>query len=131
MQYDKAWYDSLEKPSFQPPADIFTPVWVILYSIIGMAFLLFVYTPIKTHALSGYLLFVIQLVLNISWPPVFFKLHRIREAFFICVLLNVTVFFTMVVFFMNSILAGVFLIPYLLWLIFACVLNFSIWQLNK
>lgn len=131
MRYDRAWYKSLNKPPFQPPAEIFTPVWMILYSIMGMAFLLFIYTPIKTHALLGYLLFMTQFVLNLSWTPIFFGLQRIREAFFICVLLTITVLFTIIVFFMNSILAGILLIPYLLWLIFACVLNFTIWQLNK
>lgn len=131
MQYDKAWYYSLEKPSFQPPDDLFTPVWIILYSIILMAFLLFAYTPIKTNAFLGYSLFLTQMVLNLLWTPVFFGLHKLRLAYFICFTLALIVFFTTVVFFQNSLLAGILMVPYLLWLSFACVLNYFIWQLNK
>lgn len=131
MRYDKVWYDNLEKPSFQPPASIFTPVWIILYSFIGMAFLLFVYAPIKTNESLGYMLFGIQLVLNLLWSPVFFGLHKLRAAYFICFTLTLFVFFMTVVYFQNSILAGILMVPYLLWLTFACILNYTIWQLNK
>lgn len=131
MRYDKDWYNNLEKPPFQPPAWVFSPVWIILYAFIGVSFLLVLYSPVKTYLFLDCVLFAIQLILNLSWTPVFFKLHKIMEAFFICLALTIVVFFMLIVFFQTSVLAGIFLIPYFLWLVFACILNFSVWLLNK
>lgn len=131
MRYDKDWYNNLEKPPFQPPAWVFSPVWIIIYAFIGMSFLLVLYAPVKTYIFLDCVLFAIQLILNLSWTPVFFKLHKIMEAFFICLALTIIVFVMLIAFFQTSILAGIFLIPYFLWLVFACILNFSIWLLNK
>ena len=79
---------------------------------------------------AAIILFLIQLMLNLSWSPVFFVYHRIRSALFICITLTIVVFFMIFVFAKLSLLAALLQIPYLLWLIFASILNAAIVKLN-
>lgn len=131
MKYDKNWYGSLNKPAFQPPAWLFAPVWTVLYALMGISFLIIILEPFKLINLSAYILFFIQLGLNLSWSPVFFGAHKIKKAFYICLMLVLFVFLTILSFYMISKPAAILLIPYLLWVSFACFLNFTIWELNK
>lgn len=131
MKYDKNWYNGLNKPAFQPPAWLFAPVWTVLYALIGISFLIIILEPFKLINLAAYILFFIQLGLNLSWSPVFFVRHKIKKAFYICVLLVIFVFLTILSFYPISKLAAALLVPYLLWVTFACFLNFTIWKLNK
>lgn len=130
MKYDKTWYDSLKKPSFQPPSWLFAPVWTILYALIGISFILIILEPFRVFNLLAYGLFFLQLVLNFAWTPAFFGKHKIKEAFFISIALLITTALMLVAFYQISHLACFILIPYLLWLGFASILNFSLWKLN-
>lgn len=131
MHYDKDWYDSLNKPKFQPPAWVFAPTWTLLYILMFVAFGLVLVAHFRWFNVVAYLLFIAQLVVNLQWSPVFFKEHNLRKAFLLCALLDVLVFLTMVAFFYISKLAGILFLPYLLWCIFASFLSFEILELNE
>jgi len=130
-KYDVEWYKSLKKPCFQPPSNIFAPVWTVLYIMMFVSFALVVRVPFTWSHVIAYLLFATQLVVNLSWTPVFFGAHNLRKAFWLCVLLAILVFLTMFVFFSISKLASLLLLPYLLWCGFATILSFEIWELNS
>lgn len=130
FRYDKVWYDSLKKPWFQPPAWVFAPAWTILYLLIFISFALILHAPYRLINVFAYAIFVLQLILNFSWSPVFFRQHQIKKAFFICLALAFTIFFMIILFYFVSKLAAIILIPYLLWVSFASLLNYRIWKLN-
>lgn len=131
MNYDKEWYNNLNKPVFQPPSWVFAPVWTILYILMTIAFLIVLFSPFKLLNILAYILFAAQLIVNISWSPVFFKEHNLRKAFLLCVLLNFLVFLTMLVFFNISTFAGILFLPYFLWCCFATILCFEILERNE
>jgi len=131
MNYDKEWYDSLNKPPFQPPAWVFAPVWTVLYIMMFAAFVLILRAHFRPTSLIAYFFFIAQLFFNLQWTPAFFKEHNLRKAFLIAALLVVLVFLTMFVFFHISKIAGLLFLPYFLWCAFAAVLSFEILELNE
>lgn len=131
MNYDKEWYDKLHKPLFQPPAWVFAPVWTVLYVLMAISFVLVVADDFEFITLIALFFFVVQLGVNLSWTPVFFKEHNLRKAFLLSLILAVLVFLTMVLFFHISKLAGILFLPYFLWCCFATVLSFEILELNE
>lgn len=130
MKFDNEFYKKLNKPPFQPPKWLFAPVWSILY-ILMFASLVIVsrQTPVylKPAAIS---IFLLQLMLNLIWSPMFFVHHKIKNALFVCITLTVTVLFMIILFAKISMLAALLLIPYFIWLVFACILNTAIVKLN-
>ena len=130
MKFDSQFYNKLNKPVFSPPQWVFAPVWSILY-ILMFASIVIVgkNTPVylKPAAIS---IFLLQLVLNLIWTPMFFIHHKIKNALFICITLTVTVLFMIILFAQISKIAALLLIPYLIWLILASALNLAIVKLN-
>ncbi len=130
MKFDSQFYNKLNKPVFSPPKWVFAPVWSILY-ILMFASIVIVgkNTPVylKPAAIS---IFLLQLVLNLIWTPMFFIHHKIKNALFICITLTVTVLFMIILFAQISKIAALLLIPYLIWLILASALNLAIVKLN-
>ncbi len=121
------WYEALEKPSFNPPGWVFAPVWTLLYVLMGIA----AWLVWKEQGFSpAVILFISQLVLNALWSYLFFGANRPDLAFFEIVVLWVLILLTMVLFWKARTPAGALLVPYLLWVSFASVLNFSLWRLN-
>jgi len=131
MNFDRDWYDNLNKPKFQPPAWVFAPVWTVLYVMMFVAFVLVLISHFQLSNIFAYLFFIAQLVINLQWTPVFFEQHNLRKAFLLSVILLVLVFLTMVLFFFISKLSGLLLLPYFLWCVFATVLSFEILELNE
>lgn len=129
--FDLEWYNSLKKPEFQPPASVFAPVWVVLYATMFFSLVFIMATPFKWNHIIAYLLFLIQLGVNLSWPQAFFKEHNLRKSFFVCLFLSFLVFLTIPVFFSISKLAAFLLVPYFLWCTFAVILSFELWELNS
>jgi translocator protein len=124
-----AWYDSLAKPTFNPPDWVFGPVWTLLYILMGVAAWL-VWRRYGARARGALTLFVAQLAFNVGWSAMFFGLRSPGLAFaWICVLW-VLIVATVVAFWRLRRAAGALLLPYLVWVSFAAVLNYSIWQLN-
>ena len=131
MNYDKDWYNSLAKPRYQPPSWVFAPVWTVLYILMTMALILVLKAPFRLTSLLAYIFFAWQLLVNLHWTPVFFREHNLRKAFLLAALLTLLVFLTMVLFYHVSKIAGMLLLPYFLWSVFASMLSFHILELNE
>ncbi|HEX8563643.1 MAG TPA: TspO/MBR family protein [Flavobacterium sp.] len=130
---DDTWYPTLVKPSFNPPDYIFAPVWSTLYIMMGIAAGL-VWARIEHHrdeVRSALLFFAIQLGLNALWSVLFFGFKNPLLALIEIVILWLMIYETFVKFTKVDKIAGYLLIPYLMWVAFAAVLNASIWWLNK
>jgi benzodiazapine receptor len=126
------WYAGLTKPSFNPPNWLFSPVWISLYLLMGIALFLVLRKGFGSPGVRiAVVLFACQLVLNALWSFLFFGLRAPFVAFLEIVLLWLFIVLTTVKFFQVSKTGGILLIPYLLWVSFASVLNFFLWSLNR
>ena len=147
------WYRKLNKPGFSPPDWIFGPVWTILFVLMGVSLYLVwskkwevknkpgqnkkAWKGLTQKFYSGQwkkaniiLIFVLQLALNVLWSIVFFGFHSPAVAFFELLMLWFAIIFTMVNFGRISMNAALLLAPYLFWVSFALILNYSIFVLN-
>ena len=122
-----AWYASLAKPSFNPPNWIFAPVWTALYLLMAIAAWR-VYQ--RAGVTTAIVLWGTQLVANAAWSPLFFGLHTIGAALVDIGLLLALVLATTLAFFRHDRVARLMMVPYVVWVSFASVLNFSIYRLN-
>lgn len=126
-----AWYVNLNKPSFAPPNWIFGPVWTILYLLMGISFYLILKRGWKKKAVkTAANFFLAQLALNFLWSPIFFGLRSPLLGLIVIVAMWVLIVITMKKFYSLSKLAFYFLVPYILWVSFATVLNAAILVLN-
>ena len=124
------WYKLLDKSIITPPGYIFSIVWTILYAFLGWcAYLL--YSKRKNKKIKQMLfLFLLQILFNWSWIPIFFGLHNVNMAFGILILtISLTLCILIKSFSYWQAVASV-LIPYFCWLLFACYLNLMICILN-
>ncbi|MFO7947195.1 MAG: TspO/MBR family protein [Armatimonadota bacterium] len=125
------WYSALNKPAFTPPGWVFGPAWTALYIMMAVAAILVWRRGWHTPGVRlGLVLFAVQLVLNLSWSPVFFGLHQLGWSVVIILALLAAIIATTIVFFRVSAAAGALFVPYLLWVSFATVLNITIWRMN-
>jgi tryptophan-rich sensory protein len=125
------WYESLKKPFFNPPNWIFGPVWVSLYLPMGISlFVIWQRRKNNPQARKGLVLFFAQLILNAFWSVAFFGLKSPLLGLIIIILLWFAIFFTIQHFIKISKIAALLLLPYILWVSFAVVLNLSLWILN-
>ena len=124
------WFTRLNTPSWNPPAWVFGPVWTVLYLMMGVAaWLVWSQGGWKAQRLPlG--LFLIQLVLNAAWTPLFFGMHRIGLALIDIAMLWLSLSATVIAFWQVNRPAGWLLVPYLAWVSFAAVLNFTLWRMN-
>ncbi|MEM8844035.1 MAG: TspO/MBR family protein [Pseudomonadota bacterium] len=126
----ESFYNELTQPSWAPPAWLFGPVWTILYIMMAISAWL-VWRTVGFRANSAALtLFLAQLALNTLWSWLFFAWQYGSLSFLDIIVLWVLILLTIIHFWRVSSLAGLLLIPYWLWVSFAMVLNFTIWQLN-
>ena len=129
---DLNWYNTLSKPFFTPPAWLFGPAWTFLYVLMAVsAFFVWRKRIIKKKVKEALKVFVIQLVLNLAWSPIFFGLHDIFLALLLILVLWCLILLTIREFYKIDKIASYLLWPYLVWVSFATILNFSVWYLNK
>jgi len=124
------WYAGLHKPSFNPPNYLFGPVWTLLYFLMGISLYLIwkqLPSPSKTKSI---ILFFIQFGLNFCWSFIFFKFHKPGFAFAEIILMWIFILLTILSFSKLNKTAAWLLVPYIAWVSFASLLNYSIWQLN-
>jgi benzodiazapine receptor len=125
------WYESLKKPIFNPPNWIFGPVWVSLYLLMGVSlFVILQRRGSHPQAKKGLFFFFAQLILNAFWSVAFFGLQSPLLGLINIILLWTAIFFTIQYFFKISRIAALLLLPYILWVSFAALLNMSLWVLN-
>ena len=128
----KTWFITLQKPFFNPPSWLFAPVWTILYILMSIAFFLIWKSNIandnlKKRAIAFYF---VQLLLNFFWSVIFFYARQPGWAFAEILVLLLMIIVTTFYFYKISKTAGWLMAPYILWVCFATLLNYSIWQLN-
>ena len=125
------WYYTLNKPFFRPPNWLFGPVWIILYVLMGIALYLLWRRGFSSND-SKYALgiFIFQLIFNTAWSFVFFGERSIGGGLAVILILWVLIFLTIFAFYRVNNYAAYLLIPYLIWVSYASILNLSIWKLN-
>jgi translocator protein len=124
------WYASLKKPAWNPPGWVFGPVWTALYTMMAVAVWLVWKRGGWAAQRPRLTLFLVQLALNAAWTPLFFGLKKPGWAFAEIVLLWLAIGATLLAFRPVSRVAAGLLAPYLAWVSFAAVLNFTLWRLN-
>lgn len=126
-----AWYAGLRKPSWNPPGWVFGPVWTVLYSAMAVGAWLVWQRGGFAAQRRPLALFCVQLALNAAWTPLFFRMHWIGVALADLLMLCGAIVATLIAFFRVSRVAGWLLMPYLAWVCFAAVLNFTLWNMNR
>ena len=124
------WFDSLAKPGTYPPSATFGIVWTILYAMMGLALAMIVTARGARRRGFAIAAFVVQLVLNLAWPPLFFGAHQISWALLLLVALDAAVMVTVMAFYRVRPRAAFLLAPYLAWVLFATLLNWQFLRLN-
>ncbi len=124
------WYKTLRKPFFTPPNWIFGPVWISLFILMGIS--LFMVWRRQNHPLfkTALIFFFVQLILNVLWSAAFFGLRSPLLGFVDIALLWVAILLTIQHCLRISRMAGLLLLPYIIWVSFAVALTFSLWILN-
>jgi benzodiazapine receptor len=125
-----AWFASIAKPPWNPPAWVFAPVWTTLYTLMAVAAWLVWRQGGCARQRGPLTLYLTQLALNAAWTPVFFGLHAPGPAFAVIALLWFAILATILAFRKTHRAAAWLLVPYLAWVSFASALNFAIWRLN-
>ncbi|HEX4738560.1 MAG TPA: TspO/MBR family protein [Allosphingosinicella sp.] len=124
------WFAALRKPDFMPPPSAFPVAWTILYICLGLALALILHARGARGRPLALTLFLVQLLLNYSWSPLFFAAHKVSLAFWVIVAMVVIAAATGILFFRIRRAAGLLMLPYLSWLVFAGALNLAIEHLN-
>ena len=125
------WYEGIIKPSFNPPSWVFGPVWLFLYTLIGVAlYLIWQKKHGNKKVRFVFIFFIAHLVINALWSAVFFGLQNILLALVVIVILWLMILSLIFMSWSIDKRASILLVPYFLWVSFATVLNFSILQLN-
>ena len=125
------WYADLQKPSFAPPNWVFAPVWVSLYILMGVALYLVWRSAGEVRVRPAVAAFIVQLALNALWSPAFFGLQSPLAGLIVIVPLWLAILATILAFLNVSKGAALLLVPYMLWVGFAVVLNFGFLVLNR
>lgn len=123
------WYTTINKAPFNPPNWVFGPAWTLLFILMGWAFYI-IWTTKAKNKTTAYWAFAIQFVLNILWSAIFFGAKLPGWAFFEIIVFWFAILWTFVVFYRINKMAGYLLIPYILWVTFASILNYYVWILN-
>ena len=126
-----SWYESLNKPFFNPPNWIFAPVWTTLYIMMGIAAGI-VWSKGLHHIWVKTALyhFSFQLIFNAMWSVVFFGFNQPFWALLVILVLLALILLNMKSFRVASKTAAYLLVPYFIWVCFATLLNYKIWEMN-
>lgn len=128
--YSNPWFAALVKPAAMPPGWLFPLAWTLLYVLLGLALALILHARGARGRALAVGLFVLQLLLNYAWSPLFFALHEVRAALIVIVAMLVTAAAATMLFARIRKAAALLMLPYLAWLLFALWLNFQIMALN-
>jgi len=125
------WYATLARPSFAPPDWVFAPVWTTLFTLMGIsAYLVWREGTDDPRVKVGLMVFALQLALNVTWSAAFFGLRSPLAGLVVIVPLWALIALNIQKFRAVSQTAAALLLPYIIWVSFATVLNFAIWRLN-
>mmetsp|Transcript_8550 Transcript_8550/g.25605 ORF Transcript_8550/g.25605 Transcript_8550/m.25605 type:complete len:259 (-) Transcript_8550:296-1072(-) len=122
------WYRTISKPSWNPPAIIFAPIWTVLYALLGVAS--YQVWQVGVGNAWALKLYLAQLALNFLWPLVFFNMRNLSLSVLVNLALLATSLATQGAFYRVHPEAGQLMMPYIIWLCFANLLNFVVWRRN-
>ncbi|MCF6807067.1 tryptophan-rich sensory protein [Thiotrichales bacterium 19S9-12] len=123
-----SWYASLNHPVISPPNWVFAPAWTVIYLLIAIAgWLVFRLEKLKGKVLT---IFILQMILNYLWTFIFFGLHQVGFALIEMSALWCLILWNIKLFYQQSKLASYLMYPYIVWVSYALVLNFSYWLIN-
>lgn len=125
-----SWFQALNKPWFNPPSWLFAPVWTTLYVLMGISAYMISVNQNLENKKNCIKLFYTQLVLNFLWSFSFFYLRNPFLGLINIVLLWIAIVLMIIEFSKISKSAAWLQIPYICWVSFATILNFTLWQLN-
>lgn len=129
---NNVWYNTIVKPSWNPPGYLFGPVWTILYVFMAISlWMVWKNDANESMKQEAMLFFAAQLFLNFWWTILFFKFHSPLWAFVDIILMIVLIFITIFRFSEISKTAAWLLVPYISWVCFAAILNYNLWKLNS
>jgi benzodiazapine receptor len=128
IYYKDPWYSLLTKPSFNPPDWIFAPVWTTLYLM--MTFSIWIFWHSKRKEIQTVYIYFIHIVVNTTWTIVFFLLHNLVLAAVLLALLIIMIIVMICRFKSVNLISVYLMIPYLLWCLYALILNVSLINLN-
>jgi translocator protein len=123
-------YRQLERPAWAPPGWLFAPVWIVLYLLLGTAAWLVWRERGFAGARWPLTLFLVHLLFNAAWTGIFFGLRMFGLALVEIVVLWALILWLTVLFWRARPLAGVLMLPYLLWVSYAVALNYALWRMN-
>lgn len=128
--YDNGWFDALQKPAFMPAGWVFGVVWPVLYAMLGLALAIVLADPPSERRRFALILFFAQLALNLAWSPIFFAGHDIGLAKWVIFVMAALAAAAAGQFLRIKRDAGLLMLPYLFWLVFAATLNATMQVLN-
>lgn len=127
---ENSWFATLIKPDAQPPGWVFGAAWSILYLMIAIAFSMILHARGANGRALAISLFASQFVLNLLWSPLFFGQHKVSTALYLILTILALAIATTFSFGRVRKAAAWLMVPYLVWLSFASILNFQIDRLN-
>jgi translocator protein len=128
--FGNPWYDALIKPAIQPPGWAFGAAWSILYVMLGLALAMVLNARGNRYRGYAIALFAVSFVANLAWSPLFFAAHQVFAAFFLILFMLAFAIATTIAFDRVRKAAAWLMLPYLLWLSFASILNWQTHRLN-
>jgi len=126
-----SWYKTLEAPPLNPPSEIFSPVWTVLYIMIALGLVVWSRSPDRFLARRSWKLIILHLLFNFSWTLFFFRLQSPGLALIDISLLWITLLMILAKFWKESRRAYWLWLPYFVWVSFATYLNAGFWWLNR
>lgn len=127
-----SWYAALEKPFFTPPGWVFAPVWITLFTLMGVAlFLIWESGTGRREVRIALAIFGIQFVINVLWSFLFFGLQSPILALADIILLWLLIAATIAAFYRVRKSAAWLLVPYICWVTLAMALNYGVYVLNR
>lgn len=128
--YGNSWFDALSKPSVMPPGWAFGVAWTALYILLGLAIAIVITARDAPRWKAAVTFFLIQLLLNLAWSPLFFGAHQILAGLILILAILAIAAITTALFARVRGSAALLMLPYLAWLIFAAYLNYQMLALN-
>jgi len=128
--YANRWFAALDLPAITPPGWVFATVWPALYICLGLSLAMVLHARGAKGRGMALLLFFVQLIANFAWSPLFFGAHEVTKAFYLIVFILLMTIATAFAFAPIRKAAAWLLVPYMIWLGFAAILNFQIDQRN-
>ena len=126
----ETWYQTLNKPVFNPPDWVFGPIWTTLYILMGISIWLVWKSENNRTRTIAIRIFWLQFFFNVFWTYLFFGIQKISLSFVEIIFLSFLIFFNIFYFFKIDKIASYLLIPYLIWVLYASFLTYNIWVLN-